>query len=499
MKYEAVIGLEVHAQLKTKTKMFCACPTSSNSPPNTVICPVCTGQPGTLPVVNKAAVEMAIKTGLALNSSIQKKSVFARKNYFYPDLPKGYQISQHELPLCLGGHLDIPSLCKGGSSPPYKGGGSETKRISIIRIHLEEDAGKLVHDYGHEDMSHVDFNRCGVPLIEIVSGPDMRAPQEGGAYLRKLRNILVYLDVCEGNLQEGNFRCDANISIRPEGQSKFGTRTELKNLNSFKAVEKALAYEIERQTKLVSEGKQVVQETLLWNDNTGKTESMRTKEEAHDYRYFPDPDLLPLIVEEAWIQKIKGGLPELADRKATRFVKEYGIPEYDAAILTDEKALANYYEAAIAEGDASPLKKRSVPYFKKISNWIMTELLRELKNDERELKDCPVTPQNLASLIKLIDDGAISSKIAKEVFEEMYKTGKAPADIVAQKGLKQVSDEGAIETAVDKVIADNPKQLEQYKSGKVALFGFFVGQVMKETKGQGNPKIINDLLKKKLV
>jgi len=507
MKYEAVIGLEVHAQLKTKTKMFCACPTSFDKPPNTVICPVCTGQPGTLPVVNKTAVEMAIKTGFALGGAIQKKSVFARKNYFYPDLPKGYQISQHEYPLSKGGHLDIPSLCKGGSgrvdlpplTPPYKGGAGATKRISIIRLHLEEDAGKLVHDYGHEDMSHVDFNRCGVPLIEIVSGPDMRSPEEGGAYLRKLRNVLVYLGVCEGNLQEGNFRCDANISIRPEGQPKFGTRTELKNLNSFKAVEKALAYEIERQTKLVGDGKQVVQETLLWNDNTGKTEPMRTKEEAHDYRYFPDPDLLPLIVEQAWTQKIKEGLPELADQKAARFVKEYGIPEYDAAILTDEKALADYYEAAVAvEGDTSPFKKRSVPFCKKISNWIMTELLRELKNDERELKDCPVTPQNLAALIKLIDDGAISGKIAKDVFEEMYKTGKAPAGIVAQKGLKQVSDEGALEAAVDKVVAENQKQVEQYKAGKAALFGFFVGQVMKETRGQANPNIVNDLLKKKL-
>lgn len=467
MKYETVIGLEVHAQLKTKSKMFCACPTSSNLSPNTAICPVCTGQPGTLPVVNKAAVEMAIKTGLALKSSIQEKSVFARKNYFYPDLPKGYQISQHELPLCLGGHLD---------------------GISLIRIHLEEDAGKLLHDFGHPDMSHVDFNRCGVPLIEIVSGPDMRSPEDGGEYLRKLRNILVYLDVCEGNLQEGNFRCDANISIRPEGAEKLGTRTELKNLNSFKAVEKALAYEIERQTKVLNEGGKVVQETLLWNDNTGKTESMRTKEEAHDYRYFPDPDLLPLIVEKEWIEKIKKGLPELADQKAARFVKEYGIPEYDAAILTSEKALADYYEAAI-----SAYKEP-----KKISNWIMTELLRELKNDSREISSCPIAALNLAALIKIIDEGVISGKMAKEVFEDMYKSGKSPADIVAAKGMKQVTDEGAIEEAVDKVIADNPKQTGEYKTGKVALFGFFVGQVMKETKGRGNPKIINDLLRKKL-
>lgn len=475
MRYEAVIGLEVHAQLKTRTKMFCACPVSFNRPPNTVICPVCTGQPGTLPVVNKTAVELAVKTALSLHGTIQERSVFARKNYFYPDLPKGYQISQHEYPVSKGGYLDVAV-------------DGAAKRISLIRIHLEEDAGKLVHDYGHEDASHVDFNRCGAPLIEIVSGPDMRTPEEGGAYLKKLRNILVYLDVCEGNLQEGNFRCDANISIRPEGAQKLGTRTELKNLNSFKAVEKALAYEIGRQTKVVSEGKEVVQETLLWNEGTGRTEPMRTKEEAHDYRYFPDPDLLPLIVDDAWIGKIKGNIPELADQKAARFVKEYGIPEYDAAVLTDEKALADYYEAAVA-AYREP---------KKISNWIMTELLRELKKDEREPKDCPVTPQDLAALMKLIDDGAISGKIAKEVFEEMYRTGKAPSDIVAAKGLKQVSDEGALEAAVDKVIAENTKQVEQYRSGKVAIFGFFVGQVMKETKGQGNPNIINDLLKKKL-
>lgn len=485
MKYEAIIGLEVHAQLKTKSKMFCACPVSSDSPPNTVICPVCTGHPGTLPVVNKMAVEMAIKTGLALHSSIQKKSVFARKNYFYPDLPKGYQISQHELPLCQGGHLDIAIE---GRVSDSKCRTPSLKRILLIRIHLEEDAGKLLHDFGHPDMSHVDFNRCGVPLIEIVSGPDMRSPQEGGDYLRKLRNILVYLDVCEGNLQEGNFRCDANISIRPQGSAKLGTRTELKNLNSFKAVEKALAYEIERQTKLMSEGKDVVQETLLWNDSTGKTESMRTKEEAHDYRYFPDPDLLPLMVEDAWIDKIKKEIPELADQKAARFVKEYGIPEYDAAILTDEKALADYYEASIA------IHKEP----KKISNWIMTEFLRELKKDERDISTCPVTPSNLASLVKMIDDGIISGKMAKEIFEEIYRSGKPPADIVAEKGMKQVTDEGAIEAAVDKVIADNPTQLAQYKSGKTALFGFFVGQVMKETKGQANPKVVNDLLKKKL-
>lgn len=474
-KYEAVIGLEVHAQLKTKSKMFCACATSIDQTPNSVICPVCTGQPGTLPVVNRAAVEMAIRTGLALHGTIQKKSVFARKNYFYPDLPKGYQISQHELPLSTGGFIDIKT-------------GDKTRRISIVRLHMEEDAGKLLHDFGHEESSHVDFNRCGVPLIEIVSGPDMRSPEEGGAYLKKLRNILVYLDVCEGNLQEGNFRCDANVSIMPAGSKKFGTRTELKNLNSFKAVEKALAYEIERQSKVLEEGKKVVQETRLWNDNTGQTEQMRTKEEAHDYRYFPDPDLLPLIVENSWIEEIKKNLPELAEQKGARFVKDYGITEYDAAVITEDKALSDYFETCV-ETYKEP---------KKIANWIMTELMRELKKDERELSQCPVAPSSLAELVKIIDKGDISGKMGKEVFEQMYKTGKTPDEIISEKGLKQVSDSGLIENVVDKVIKENPKQVDQYRSGKTALLAFFVGQVMKETKGQANPQLVNEIIKKKL-
>ncbi len=470
-KYEAVIGLEVHAQLKTKSKMFCACPNLKNQIPNTMICPICTGQPGTLPVINKAAVEMAIKTGLALHSTIQRKSVFARKNYFYPDLPKGYQISQHEFPLCVGGYIDIPN-----------------KRISIIRIHMEEDAGKLLHDFGHEDKSHIDFNRCGIPLIEIVSGPDIRTPEEGSAYLKKLRNILVYLDVCEGNLQEGNFRCDANVSIRPIGGNEFGTRTELKNLNSFKAIEKALSYEIERQSKLLDEGKKVIQETRLWNESSCKTEQMRSKEEAHDYRYFPDPDLLPLVIEENWIEEIKRNLPELAEQKAKRFVKEYGITEYDAAVLTEDKALSDYYEKCVL------FYKEP----KKIANWIMTELMRELKKDEREPSECPLAPKNLAMLIKMIDEGNISGKIGKDIFEEMYKTGKNPKEIISEKGLKQLNDVNLIEKIVDNVIKENQKQVSQYKNGKTAIFAFFVGQVMRETKGQANPQLVNEILKKKL-
>ncbi len=473
--YEAVIGLEVHAQLSTESKMFCACSTSAGSPPNTNICPVCTGQPGTLPVVNRRAIEMAIKAGLALGCKIERRSIFARKNYFYPDLPKGYQISQYEFPLCLGGGVTIST--EGGK-----------KTISLIRIHLEEDAGKLLHDYGHPDMSHVDFNRCGVPLIEIVSGPDMRSPKEAGDYLRTLRNVLVYLDVCEGNLQEGNFRCDANVSIRPVGRKEFGTRTEMKNLNSFKAVERSIAYEIERQTKVLESGGTVSQETRLWNDVAGRTESMRSKEEAHDYRYFPDPDLLPLIVEEDWIARTRSGLPELAGAKAERFVSNYEIPRADALVLTDDRALADYFEAVIASG--APARKAA--------NWITAELMREIKDDERGIAACPIAPANLAGLIKLIEEGKISGKIGKDVFEMMFKTGRAAAEIVAELGVEQISDSSAIESAVDKIIAENPKQVEQYRGGKTAVLAYFVGQVMKATKGQANPQMLNDILKKKL-
>jgi aspartyl-tRNA(Asn)/glutamyl-tRNA(Gln) amidotransferase subunit B len=465
--FEAIIGLEVHAQLKTSSKMFCGCSTNFGDPPNTNVCPVCTGQPGTLPVMNGDAVDMAIRTGLALNGTIQTKSVFARKNYFYPDLPKGYQISQHSLPLCLGGHIG---------------------NVSIIRLHLEEDAGKLLHDFGGEDKSHIDFNRCGIPLVEIVSSPDIRTPEEAGEYLRTLRNILVYLDVCEGNMQEGNFRCDANISVRPVGQTKFGTRTELKNLNSFKAVEKAIAYEIDRQSEIIRSGGEVVQETLLWREATGHTEAMRSKEEAHDYRYFPDPDLLPLIVDDEWIEGCREKLPELATERAKRFVKQYGLPEYDAHVLVDEKALADFYEECVKEY-GSP---------KKISNWIMTELMHELKGDERSMKDCPITPKNLATLVKMIDEGTISGKIGKNVFQEMYKTGKDPEGIVKEKGLKQESDEEVLEKVVQKVIDAHPDEVKAYKEGKTKLIGFFVGEVMKETRGQANPKIVNEIIKRKL-
>jgi aspartyl-tRNA(Asn)/glutamyl-tRNA(Gln) amidotransferase subunit B len=476
--YETIIGLEVHAQLSTASKMFCPCATSSGSAPNRNICPVCTGHPGTLPVVNEEAITMAIKAGLALGSEIRERSVFARKNYFYPDLPKGYQISQYEYPLCTGGGLEIRT-----------GGGR--RRISLIRIHLEEDAGKSIHDQGNPEMSDVDFNRCGVPLIEIVSGPDMRSTKEAGDYLRTLRNVLVYLGICEGNLQEGNFRCDANVSIRPVGQKELGTRTEMKNLNSFKAVERALAFEVKRQAELLDSGGKVVQETRLWNDAMQRTEPMRTKEEAHDYRYFPDPDLMPLIVGEEWIEGVRKGLPELAGEKADRFVKEYGIREDEAAILTNDKRLADYFEATVSAG--APAKKAV--------NWILNELLRELKNDDRGIEKCPVYAAHLANLIGVRESGIISDNFAKVIFERMYKDGSDTVDInalIEKSGLKQISDSSELEKVIDKVIADNGKQVEQYRSGKQAVFGFFIGQVMKATKGQANPKIVNELLKKKL-
>lgn len=474
-KFETIIGLEVHAQLKTASKMYCSCSTAFGNSPNSNICPVCTAQPGTLPVVNRMAVEMAIKTGLALGCSIEKRSVFARKNYFYPDLTKGYQISQFEYPICLGGRVDIKT-------------GGVLKSIPLIRIHLEEDAGKSLHDAGGDCESHVDYNRCGVPLIEIVSGPDMRSPEEAGDYLRTLCNILIYLDVCSGNLQEGNFRCDANVSIRPVGQEKLGTRSEMKNLNSFKAVERAIAYEVKRHEEVILAGGKIIQETRLWNDAEGKTYSMRSKEEAHDYRYFPDPDLLPLIVGDDWIERVRASLPELALVKSQRFVAQYGITEYDAAVLADDMRIAAYFEDVVRAG--APAKKAA--------NWILSELLRELKEGEIGIDSVKISPEDLAKLIALIDDGTISGKMAKDIFIDMYSTGNSPDSIVAAKGLRQVSDTFELEAAIDKVIAENGKQLEQYRSGKSAVFAFFVGQAMKATKGKGNPKMINDLLKKKL-
>jgi len=477
MEYEPIIGLEVHAQLLTRSKMFCGCSTTFGEEPNTLTCPVCTGQPGSLPVINRKAVEFAIKLGLATSCRIAPYSLFARKNYFYPDLPKGYQISMYEHPLAVDGFIEIINQ-------------GQKKRIHIIRIHMEEDAGKLKHGETPEmaPFSYVDFNRTGVPLVEIVSGPDIRSPQEAGDYLRELRAILQYLEISTGNMEEGNFRCDANVSIRQKNQKEFGTRTELKNMNSFRHVEKALEYEIKRQIALLEDGEEVIQETRLWDADQGITVSMRGKEEAHDYRYFPDPDLVPLRIDEAWIEEIQKDLPELPIQKRERFVTEYQIPEYDAQILTSTKPLSTFYEETT----------RLFPEPKTVSNWMMGDLLRELKKDEREIDQCPITPFHLAEMLKMIKEGTISGKIAKDVFEEMYRTGEHPGKIVKEKGWTQILDEAEIAGAIRRVLEANPKLVNDYQKGKEKVFGFLVGEVMKETKGKANPKLVNELLRKKL-
>ncbi len=477
MEFEPVIGLEVHAQLNTATKIFCSCSTEFGAPPNTHICPVCTGQPGVLPVLNRKVVESAIKMGLATHCTIARVSRFARKNYFYPDLPKGYQISQYELPLAEHGYVEI--LVDG-----------KKKRVGLTRIHMEEDAGKLVHPGSFTDTPYslVDYNRSGVPLIEIVSEPDMRSPKEAGAYLRTLRAILRYLDISDGNMEEGSFRCDANISVRPRGEEKFGTRTELKNMNSFRNVEKALEYEIERQIAALESGEKVVQETRLWDAAAGVTRVMRGKEEADDYRYFPDPDLLPLVVEASWVNEIRETLPELPGEKRDRLVAQYGIPLYDAEVMTAERAVADYFEACVAVCHAPKLA----------SNWVMVEVLRELKEGEKEISQFPVPARHLGEMIRMIEQGTISGKIAKTVFAEMVATGDPPEKIVREKNLVQVTDQGAIETVIDEVLAENPEQVVRYKGGKTKLLGFFVGQVMKKTRGKANPQMVNTILKDKL-
>ena len=474
MEYEVVIGLEVHAQLLTESKIFCGCSTKFGAAPNTHTCPVCLGMPGVLPVLNRKVVEFTLRLALATNCKIASTSRFARKNYFYPDLPKGYQISQYELPVAQQGWIDIEV---NGAS----------KRIGITRIHLEEDAGKLIHDET-QPLSYVDFNRTGVPLVEIVSEPDLRTPEEASTFLKKLRDIVRYLDICDGNMEEGSLRCDANISLRPAGSEGFGVKTEVKNMNSFRFVQRALEYEIKRQRAILEQGGTIVQETRLWDSDAGVTHGMRGKEEAHDYRYFPDPDLVPVVVDEGWIEKVRSELPELPDAKKARFMRDYGLPEQDAVVLTGSKELANYYEACLGR----------FPQPKKVSNWIMVELLRELNKDEREIDQCPVTPEDLAHLLKLIDDGIISGKIAKIVFEEMYATGKTPELIVEEKGLKQVTDEGEIAEVIDTVLAAHPSQVKDYRMGKEKLLGFFVGQVMKQTRGKANPELVNNILREKL-
>ena len=463
MNYEAVIGLEVHAQLQTNSKIFCGCETAFGEEANTRTCPVCIGMPGVLPVLNRKAVEYIIKTGLATHCSITPYSRFARKNYFYPDLPKGYQISQYELPLCEKGYVEI--LVDG-----------KVKRIGITRIHLEEDAGKNLHT-SESGASLVDLNRAGTPLMEIVSEPDIRSADEAAEYLKKLRSILRYIEVSDADMEKGNFRCDCNVSIRPVGAKEYGTRAEVKNVNSFKFVQKALEYEIKRQAQILDEGGRVVQETRLFDSSKGVTFSMRSKEEAHDYRYFPEPDLVPIVTSQETVDAIRKTITELPEAKRERFVKEYGLPEYDADMLTQSRALASYYEEA-AKLSGQP---------KVISNWMMGELMRLLNAEGKEIEDCPVKPDRLAGMVKMISDGTISTKIAKTVFEEMYGTGKDADTVVKEKGLVQVSDTGEIETIIADVIKANPAQHADFKGGKDKLFGFFVGQVMKASKGKANP------------
>lgn len=471
MQYEAVIGLEVHAQLLTESKIFCSCSTQFGAEPNTQVCPVCLGMPGVLPVLNKKAVEYTIKTGLAMNCKISPYSRFARKNYFYPDLPKGYQISQYELPLCEDGYLEITT-------------DGERRKIRIKRIHLEEDAGKNIHDLS--GYSFVDFNRTGVPLMEIVSEPDIKTPKEAALYMKKLRAILRYLGVCDGNLEQGSLRCDANVSVRPVGSQEYGVKTEIKNINSFRFVEKALEYEIKRQIKLINNGEKIIQETRLWDSVTGTTQSMRSKEEAHDYRYFPEPDLAPVVVSSDWIEKIKENMPELPDAKIERFIKEYGLPVYDAEILTEEKSLSEWFEEAVRLGGKP----------KEVANWIMVELLRVLNEENKDITECNFKPSQLVELVNLVDKGIINRNIAKEVFEEIYKTGKSAELIVKEKGLTQISDDSVIIEAIKEVVEKNPKEVDRFKKGEEKLIGFFVGQVMKLTKGKANPKLVNELVLK---
>ena len=476
MAYEVVIGLEVHAQLLTASKMFCGCGTKFGAAPNTQTCPVCLGLPGVLPVINRQAVEFAVRTGLALNCTIAPMNRFARKNYFYPDLPKGYQISQYELPICEHGWLEI-------------GQNGTNKRIRIRRAHLEEDAGKNLHT-GIAGASHVDLNRAGTPLLEIVTEPDLRSPDEAVAYLKKLRELLVSLEVCDGNMEEGSLRCEPNLSLRAVGAKDFGTKVELKNINSFKFVKAAMEYEIKRQTKVLDEGGKIMQETRLWDTDKGETAVMRSKEEAHDYRYFPDPDLVPLRITTEMIEKERKSMPELSEAKRKRFMDEHGLPEYDAGVLTADKKLADYYESCV----------KLFPQPKTVSNWVTGAVLHQLNVNNAGTEELagPEKTDRLVSLLKLVDNGTVSLKVARDLFPEFFTSEKSVEQLVQEKGLTQVSDESALEKIIDEVMAKNPQQLMQYRSGKEQVFGFFVGQVMKASGGKANPAKVNELLKRKL-
>lgn len=474
MEYETIIGLEVHVELLTKSKVFCGCSTEFGQDPNTHCCPVCLGMPGVLPVANKKAVEYAIKAGLALNCEIANFSKFDRKNYFYPDLPKAYQISQYDLPLARNGYIEIEV-------------NGTTRRIGITRVHLEEDAGKLIHEEG-KGYSLVDLNRTGVPLIEIVSEPDMRSPEEAWLYLNKLKTILQYIEVSDCKMEEGSLRCDTNISIRPRGSDKFGTKIELKNLSSFRAVRRSLEYEEKRQREVLEDGGELIQETRRWDEDKGITLSMRSKEEAHDYRYFPEPDLVPMVIDKDWIRKIRESLPELPDDRKERYIKDFGLPAYDAEVITSSKALSDFYEDCIT-------------YYhdpKTVSNWVMVEMMGLLNEKGIEIEQVKFKPQQLAAMLSMIDKGTISGKIAKEVFRDMFETGKDPEAIVKEKGLVQISDQSELEKIAQKVIEQNPKSVEDYKKGKQKAMGFLVGQMMKETKGKANPQMVNSILKKLL-
>ena len=485
--YEVVIGLEVHAQLSTKSKMFCGCTTKFGAPPNAQTCPVCQGMPGVLPVINRRAVEFGIRTALAFNCRVNPSCRFARKHYYYPDMPKNYQISQYEEPLAEDGFLEIEA--EGGS-----------RNIGIQRLHLEEDVGKLLHEGTLEtaQSSLVDFNRSGVPLMETVSRPELHSPEEAATYLKAFRAVLIFLEVCDGNMEEGSLRCDANISLRPRGQTELGTKVEIKNLNSFRNVQRALEFEVRRQAQALDAGERIVQETRLWEADRGYTRSMRSKEFAHDYRYFPEPDLVPLRLDRAWVDEIRAALPELPRARRQRFVSQYGVPAYDAEVLTQSRALADYYEAAVqALGSAAAGNRADRP--KTVSNWIMSELLAALPgDDELAIQRSPITPRHLAGLLRLIEDGTISGKIAKDVFQKMLASGDDAAAIVAREGLTQVADEAALSQIIVTVMAANPRAIDDYKRGKKEAKGALVGQVMKATGGKANPALVNRLLEDKL-
>jgi len=474
-RYEAVIGLEVHAQLDTVTKAFCGCSTNFGDAPNSNTCPVCLGLPGALPVLNKRALDLAMRASLAINCKIQQRSRFARKNYFYPDLPKGYQISMYELPLATEGWLDIEV-------------GGEKKRVGITRLHMEDDAGKSLHEgFADSDRwSYIDFNRCGVPLIEIVSEPDLRTPAEAYAYLNTLKQILEYTEVSDCNMEEGSLRCDANVSVRLRGAPKFRTKAEVKNLNSFRYLSHALEYEIERQIGVIESGGAIVQETRLWNVAAGRTEPMRSKEFAHDYRYFPDPDLLPVLVSSAEIDQVRHSMPELPAAKTERFLRDYGITSYDAGVLTASRELAEYFEAVVRAG--APAKPAS--------NWISGELLRRLNEAGKTITESPLKPKALSELIAKVEKGEITAASGKKVFAEMCDTGKSAAEVIAAEGLSQISDTGAIERVAREVLKKNPDNVAKYKSGNEGVFKFFVGQVMRETRGQANPQLVNEVVKR---